>query len=66
MGCYDTWCPICDGPLNGVYNDDLPKDILKLCKWMTYVTILLPSGKAIMGTYEVNCNSTFKKRKKRI
>ena len=64
MGCYDTWCPICGGPLNRIYNDDLPKDILKLCKWMTYITILLPDGKTIMGAYEVHCNSTFRKGKK--
>ena len=38
MGCYDTWCPLCGGPLNGVYNDDLAKYILNLIMVVEFLT----------------------------
>lgn len=60
MGCYDVWCPLCGAPLNGIYDDELPKDVFKKSKWMYKVTLLLPD-KTIMGTKEVNCSSTFAK-----
>lgn len=69
MGCYDVFCPLCGGPLNGIYyipgfeifyGDDLPPKVKKVSKWMKRVTLLLPN-KTIMGTTEVDCASTFSK-----
>ncbi len=65
MGCYDVWCPLCGGPLNGVYDVDelsekIKRDVVKKSKWMKKVTLLLPN-KTIMGTVETSCNSSFAK-----
>lgn len=62
MGCYDVWCPLCGGPLNGIYDDKVPLKVKRVTRWMEKVTLLLPN-KTIMGTKEIECNSTFATKK---
>ena len=69
MGCYNTWCPLCGGPLN-LYNDDelklseeFRKFLSKNEKWLSKITILFENKKSKHGFKEVACNTVFAKGK---
>ena len=71
MGCFNVWCPLCGGSLNGVdyflNSENIDKDMNNIiktkCKWLQKVTILLEDKKPKHGFVEVNCNVHFKNNK---
>ena len=64
MGCYDVFCPLCGGPLNGVSDiyEDFTKKFIKDTQWLSKITILL-KNKVITNMQEINCAATFAKGK---
>lgn len=74
-GCFDVWCPLCGGPLNGtsiersesLYEESLSKnnnnEFIKILKsqpsWLKKVSILLEGKKVKHGFIETACNMSF-------
>jgi len=70
-GCFDVWCPLCGGPLNGTRvqreylyeNENNNSEFIKFLKnqpdWFEKVTILFEGKKVKHGFFETACNMHF-------